>query len=372
MRYLEWIMTGNLKDQRAHGLDSLRGIAASAVVFVHAVHIHPLGVYYKNWGADYYAMGVPLFFIISAMSMSLAYPKGVSFDRSWAYALRRFFRIAPLFYVMLFAWLYIGVQAETGTIIRNITFLFGFVPSEQTSLVPAGWSIGVEAIFYLLFPFLWIWRNIWSAVFLFLLACLGWGYVNLSSQGEVPDFYYWTSFFTNAPYFALGLIVWCAYRWTPKSYERPVGYLALGAGIAGLIYMYLFGPVLDQAQTLNKPVPLALVLGWGFAFASLALSQALRPVFFLYNPFTRFLGKISYSLYLMHPFLIYNTNLTRWAATLTDNPDLVVPIVCVITLAVAIPIATVIYYAVEVPFIRLARRITKPDLRNPASQQLAS
>ena len=74
----------------------------------------------------------------------------------------------------------------------------------------------------------------------------------------------------------------------------------------------------------------------------------------------------------MHPFLIYNTNLTRWAATLTDNPDLVVPVVCVITLAVAIPIATVIYYAVEVPFIRLARQITKPGLRDTMSQRLAS
>lgn len=153
-------MTGSLKDQRVHGLDALRGIAASAVVFVHAVQIHPLGVDYKNWGIDYFSMGVPLFFLISAMSMSLAYSKGVSPDRIWAYALRRFFRIAPLFYLMLCAWLYIGVQTETGTIIRNMTFLFGFVPSEQTSVVPAGWSIGVEVIFYLLFPFFWAWRNI--------------------------------------------------------------------------------------------------------------------------------------------------------------------------------------------------------------------
>ncbi|NOC45017.1 MULTISPECIES: acyltransferase [unclassified Ruegeria] len=365
-------MTGNLKDQRAHGLDALRGIAASAVVFVHAVQIHPLGVSYNKWIVDYFLMGVPLFFIISAMSMSLAYPKGISFDRSWAYALRRFFRIAPLFYVMLFAWLYVGLQAETGTIIRNMTFLFGFFPSEQTSLVPAGWSIGVEAIFYLLFPFLWVWRNIWAAVFLLLITCLGWTAVNANGQGEVPDYYYWTSFFTNAPYFALGLIIWCIYRSTPTSLKRLIGYLTLAAGMAGLICLYLYGPVVDQTQTQYKPVSLVLVLGWGFAFASLALSQALRPVSFLYNPFTRFLGKISYSLYLMHPFLIYNTNLTRWAATLTDNPDLVVPVVCAVTLAVAIPIATVIYYAVEVPFMRLARRITKPDLRETMSQRQTS
>ncbi len=365
-------MTGSLKDQRVHGLDALRGIAASAVVFVHAVQIHPLGVDYKNWGIDYFSMGVPLFFLISAMSMSLAYPKGVSFDRIWAYALRRFFRIAPLFYLMLCAWLYIGVQAETGTIIRNMTFLFGFVPSEQTSLVPAGWSIGVEVIFYLLFPFFWAWRNIWAALSLFLLACLGWAAVNYNGQGEVPDYYYWTSFFTNAPYFALGLIVWCIYRLTPASFARPLGYFTLAAGLAGLIYMFQFGPVLDDAQKMYKPVPLEFVLGWGAASASLALSQALRPVSLLYNSATRFLGKISYSLYLTHPFLIYKTSLTRWAATLSDNPDLVVPVVCAITLAVTIPVATVIYYAVEVPFMRFARHLTKPDPRNTALQQLAS
>ncbi|WP_298848853.1 acyltransferase [uncultured Ruegeria sp.] len=364
-------MTAYHKERRAHGLDALRGIAAVAVVFVHAVHIHPLGVEHKDWSTDYFSMGVPLFFIISAFSMSLAYPGGVSLDRSWTYALRRFFRIAPLFYVMLIAWLYAGVQAETGTILKNVTFLFGFVPNEQTSLVPAGWSIGVEVIFYLLFPFLWAWRNIWAALLLFLIACLGWAAINLNSQGEVPDYYYWTNFLTNAPFFALGLIAWCIYQTTKASLMRPLGFLALAAGLAGLTCMFLFGPFPDTAQKVHEPIPFIFVLGWGLAFACLALSQALQPVAFLNNPVTRFLGKISYSLYLMHPFLIYMTNLTRWAATLTDNPNLVVPVVCAVTLAVAIPIATVLYYVVEVPFMLLARYVTKPASRNTASQRLA-
>jgi peptidoglycan/LPS O-acetylase OafA/YrhL len=81
---------------------------------------------------------------------------------------------------------------------------------------------------------------------------------------------------------------------------------------------------------------------------------------FLVNRFTIFLGKISYGLYLMHPFFIYRSEITLWAATLSDKPSLVIPIVAFMTLAATIPIAYLLYVAVEAPFIWLGRRLTRP------------
>ncbi|WP_298852151.1 acyltransferase [uncultured Ruegeria sp.] len=350
-------MATNQKTQRAHGLDALRGIAASGVVCMHAIYIHPLGVEFFGWHVGYLAMGVPLFFIISAFSMSLAYPNGVKANRGWVYALRRFLRIAPLFYLMLFLWYRKGSPVEFDTLLRNFTFTFGFVPEDQYSLVPAGWSLGVEAIFYLIFPFFWVWRNIWGALVLFLASCIGWAIVNLSGSSEVPHGFYWHSFFTNAPYFAFGLLGWSIYQEVKPSWERPVGLATLAAGLSILTLMFLYGPYPDAS---TNPISLIFILGWGLGFGCLALSQALYPVTFFVNRFTEFLGKISYSLYLMHPFLIYKSELTRQAAALTSNPNLVVPIVSAITLIAAIPIATILYYLIERPFIRLARFLTKP------------
>jgi peptidoglycan/LPS O-acetylase OafA/YrhL len=124
--------------------------------------------------------------------------------------------------------------------------------------------------------------------------------------------------------------------------------------------MFKFGPVVDGQAVRVQPVPIELVAGWGLAFALLVLSQAMHPTILLVNPITKFLGKISYSLYLMHPLLIWSTGLTPWAARLTDDRNLVIPIVATVTLAVAVPIAYVLYVTVEAPFMSLARRLTTP------------
>lgn len=83
-------------------MDALRGIAASGVVIVHAIQICPLGVPFYSWSTVYLVLGVPLFFIISAFSMSIAYRTGIGdVGAARRYGLRRILRIAPLFYCSL-------------------------------------------------------------------------------------------------------------------------------------------------------------------------------------------------------------------------------------------------------------------------------
>jgi peptidoglycan/LPS O-acetylase OafA/YrhL len=358
--------SGRSGGDRAHGVDALRGIAAAGVVVVHAMSIRPLGVDFYSWHAGYFVLGVPLFFIISAFSMSLAYPLPLSSPgRILSYSIRRFLRIAPLFYFMIGAWIvgYLSVGGAFPSAERlflNISFLFGFSPGSNVGLVPAGWSIGLEMIFYCLFPILWYKRGLPYAFGLLFSALIASFILNQVRGQPAENYFYWTHFVTNAPYFVFGLLIWCVYDMVPSTVRKSVGILCLALASLMLMAMFKFGPLVDGQAVRIQPVPIELVAGWGSAFALLVLSQAMHPIIILVNPVTKFLGKISYSLYLMHPLLIWSTGLTPWAAGLTDDRNLVIPVVALVTLAVAVPIAYVLYVTVEAPFISLARKLTAP------------
>ena len=349
---------------RVHGIDALRGLAAAGVLIVHAVAIRPLGVTFNDWHVGYLVLGVPLFFMISAFSMAFAYPGGIMHPgRSRSYAIRRLLRIAPLFYLMLALWIiylkYLGSPfPKITTLLMNISFFFGLSPKTQVSLVPAGWSIGNEMVFYALFPLIWLRPGIRAAsTFLFVSLAGAW-VLNQPGSAPVSDYFYWCHFATNLPYFAVGLVVWWVHDQCPKEKQRPLAQALLASSLVLTICLYLYGPDINGRQTLSEPVPLQLILGWALAFGLLVLSQALAPFWLLANPFTRFLGKISYSLYLSHPLLIYATGISVWAASLAPGPALVVPMVALVTLSAAIPLAWILYLFVEAPFIRLGRRLT--------------
>jgi peptidoglycan/LPS O-acetylase OafA/YrhL len=300
---------------------------------------------------------VPLFFIISAFSMSLAYRGGIGDGASaLRYALRRIFRIAPLFYLMLAAWLayyaYLGSPFQGfGTLLSNLTLTFGIT---QNGIVPAGWSIGIEMLFYALFPFLILWRGFVSAGVLLVLGLIGaWA---ISRVEVAPfDFYHWTHPLTGAPYFALGLLAWRIYAALQDRRRDRLAHVLLARGVALLCALVIWGPPMPEVR---DPVPLALICGWGMAFFLIVLSQALSPVRLIDNGLTRYLGRISYSLYLCHPLVIYGSGIPLHVAALAGDPLAVAIAAPLAAIALSLPPAILLYHAVERPFIALGRRLT--------------
>src|SRR5262249_46339108 len=68
------------------------------------------------------------------------------------YGIKRYFRIAPLFYaVLIFQQLRDGPLPLAANIV-NLTFLFGVVHGAFRSAVDGGWSVGVEMTFYAVLP----------------------------------------------------------------------------------------------------------------------------------------------------------------------------------------------------------------------------
>lgn len=146
-------------------IDALRGLAILMVLANHVALVMP-GLSAPVLAlARFGQMGVQLFFVASAFTLCLSWQQRRQDEPQpvQRFLLRRFFRIAPLYFlgIAVFAGLHFsqpGAVAAapytTGNVMANVLFVHGFVPAAQNSVVPGGWSIGVEMAFYALFPWL--------------------------------------------------------------------------------------------------------------------------------------------------------------------------------------------------------------------------
>jgi peptidoglycan/LPS O-acetylase OafA/YrhL len=146
-------------------IDAVRGYAFLAVLCVHCAYT--CGSFPGSDLAMQGGYGVQLFFLASAITLSLS--MAMRRERKSAYSnffLRRFFRIAPLFWAGIFFYWgvpnvlpasILGQFAPQGVhasyFVLTALFLHGWHPYTFNSIVPGGWSIAVEMMFYLVFPF---------------------------------------------------------------------------------------------------------------------------------------------------------------------------------------------------------------------------
>ena len=153
--------------KRFEFVDALRGLAILGVIIVHSgQQISNLPSWFKSITQNG-ARGVQLFYIVSAFTLyySLKYVR-VSEKRLYLnFFIRRFFRIAPLFYVAIIFFLWkdgFGPRHFLGdapsitlsNILSTFFFVNGVNPYWITSIVPGGWSIAVEMTFYATLPFI--------------------------------------------------------------------------------------------------------------------------------------------------------------------------------------------------------------------------
>ena len=162
-------------------LDGLRGFAALWVLLSHAQILSGMsGVPVLSWGE----LAVDLFMLLSGFLMAHHYvlrqEKEPWHAKStfFTFWLRRFFRIAPLYYFLLFFALLLGPwigdwrdaialqwpatatsparydDQSMSNILMHVSFMFGAFPEYAFRTPLPDWSIGLEMSFYLAFPFL--------------------------------------------------------------------------------------------------------------------------------------------------------------------------------------------------------------------------
>ncbi len=352
------------------GIHGLRGIAAIAVVFFHLVHVGGLNppTLFQFIGRDF-GYGVHLFFILSAFSLMHSTESRTTVP-SWLsdYFLKRFFRIAPLFYLMIVFWIVVGVAKGAGwkdpaQILLNLTFTFGFVP--PSGIVWGGWSVGVETIFYAIFPVLLLLikphKSFLLPLLLLIISIIVSGALrsvlhlqdlNVESSSKLDWSYF--SFPSNFCFFLMGLYVYVVV----KSHGRHSTLLRVHAPIAttAVIAGLLFS---DLGLLIYSSARWDIVL-WGVGLSALCAWQANRPSRVVASGVLQYFGERSYSIYLMHPAVIFalKSYLLKIYTLCFPAIGAYSYFICASILIVSIlPCVEITYRLIEVPGINLGRRL---------------
>lgn len=141
-----------MSKKRVDGFDLLCGICALGVLIFHFLTwSHVSGV--ENLGL----YGVYIFFVLSGASLYISYAERLKSGFGLArFIALRFFRLAPLYALVVFATPFIERRAYDidfwQRALLNVTFVFGFLSPGETSAATGGWSLGIEFVFYCIFP----------------------------------------------------------------------------------------------------------------------------------------------------------------------------------------------------------------------------
>ncbi len=361
--------------QRYAYIDALRGMAFLGVLSVHASIHAGMVPGMPLWVSG--AFGVHLFFLVSALTLLISHEARRGRERQPLrnFFLRRFWRIAPLFWLAILLYLaWYGLlprrSAPEGIglwhIIATSAFVHGWHPSSVNSVVPGGWSIGVEMTFYLFVPVLAArLRRMRDAVLLVLITLalgllLNWQVESWLLTIYPPEQHYLVQRFmmywfpTQLCVFGMGAVLFFLLRRADLTDWLRQGRRATWLLIAAL------GALLPLAYTYRQPVLIHLV--YGIVFTALALALALKPPRLFVNPALRMMGTISYSAYVFHFAALDVTDKLLSAAWFQPfghplGPLLHFAAVYVAALAITVPIAALSYRWIEQPGILTAKKI---------------
>lgn len=289
-------------------LNSLRGIAALIVLVSH--YSNESGLLGKALGSGGGQFGVMLFFLLSAFLISYLYlhqqPRRPQLT---AYFRARAGRVLPLFlFTVLACW---GARQVLPPPFRDMAFDVSSGPLLASHLLlffgsNVLWTIPPEIHFYVFFGLIWpVWRMAPRAVGMAMLA----GAAMALALGKGQEFS--TTLFglpltindvKAFPYFVTGLLLGQLYRhWRPPAARQHALYV-LSLAVLPLLYPMIFESITGLKHAMWGD-PLILLAVGGVFFLTVFMVPAGN--YLLENPIGDFLGKVSYSAYLLHyPLLL--------------------------------------------------------------------
>jgi peptidoglycan/LPS O-acetylase OafA/YrhL len=369
--YEEWRAAGFFP-----ALDGLRAVAALMVVFHHA-RTHWLWGWLEGWN------GVTLFFVLSGFlitTLALREEETLGALRWRAFIVRRVFRIVPIYVVSLalyvVAMVAVGIGAShRGSFVHAMPWYVSPFPEvpffSHTHIVfSLAWSLGIEEKFYLLWPllaFVLLRRHargrLGVALVLALLFQLP---IAFSSGGRAL-----------APYTAI--LVGCAlaflmqnrssFKHLSRLGSRPWFFAAVALLIAVQGLTHVLNPTAPGFRVASPYYYLPYSIAAALVVASLVL-RAPGSRSFESAPM-RFVGRVSYPLYLTHPIAL------ALAAAAIAPGGLVTELIYLgVGLSLSLALAYGLHRIVEKPLVRVGKRqaeriAPRKDLTPTAAPKLA-
>ncbi len=335
---------------RLNFIDSLRGWAILGVIMVHTVsacyYAAPSNFFILLATKGY--IGVWLFFIVSAFTIFLTLDKKRNLPQKnliKGFYLKRFLRIAPMYYIAI---LYYTVMSFLNSgkpplldIFTNLFFIHGFFPDIYNRFIPGGWSIAVEMTFYAFIPLIYSCiKNLNQAILFLVFSFIIRGIAIITAQNILAlDKTYSSLFFpAQLPIFALGIILY--YIVIKKESHEQLNYRT-----------YLLLSILPITFLIfPEKIYLEDYMIASFFFFCIAIFMSRKKIFLLDNHFIQWIGKISYSLYIVHFIVLFWLEKLGWNIIYNKSPTINFILFFVVTFLFSSAISQVTYIFVEKPF----------------------
>jgi peptidoglycan/LPS O-acetylase OafA/YrhL len=351
-------------------IDSVRGLAIVGVMAMHCAQAVPASSKLLQSASLVGVRGVQLFYLASAITLCMSWNRRSMRELrpTRNYFLRRFWRIAPLFYLAIAGYLLLdGWGAKTWApygvrgwfVPVTIMMAHGWHPETINGIVPGSWSIAVEFTFYLILPivlsFVTTPRSAVVFVAIAMAICVAnawlmprvWAPRYPENQAYLVDAFTFFDFFSQLPVFAIGISAYFAIR------DRSLRGLAVIAAMGvctSLVCIWIRHSELSVPSILGNHVVFSVGLSAFVAFLST------YPSVLVVNSVTRFLGKISYGLYLIHVAVIHLL-LEPFSVHVGTRGDVPSVAFFFVTTSVSALLALVANLVVEEPGIALGKRI---------------
>jgi peptidoglycan/LPS O-acetylase OafA/YrhL len=345
-------------------IDQLRWLAAT-VVFLFHFQLEYRGLGGPALASPWAALiteghtGVGLFFTLSGflfMQIALAQKSIVYRD----FVRNRILRIVPLFLTVFLVATSIGRDTFQP---QDIFYLFatnlGHAPTSGTPVTGAAWTISLEFLFYLVFPFLAQFALERGKRYLLQLLCLM-AFFKLAAYtvNDNSTLMYFCTFVGRFDQFLIGMLAAMLYQQHGPRLQRHASWLLpLAAGlvlweVAAMHRLAPFGAAPKSAFWIFWSM--AESAGWAAFILAWVGWQARLPGWL-----DRVLchgGKVSFSFYLLHMGLLHLLAQRVGLVRPTGNGWIDAAIMIALSYGATWALATLSYNSIEEPFLRMRRR----------------
>lgn len=353
-------------------IDGLRGIAILLVVSFHYINNqlhqsdHIIGIILsKVTGFGW--VGVDLFFVLSGFLIgSILLSKKRSKNYFKTFYIRRIVRIVPNYYLLLFVFILIlhsGYFDSNNFLTGNnsiplwsyFLMVHNFLMADLGNLgnrsISITWSIGIEEQFYIVFPF--ILYKLKNGLLPWLLGLI----VILAILSRIPNDHHWIPNYvlltSRADALSFGIIIaWINLNYSIYQIATKHRYLLL---------ILLFATILLCGILYANYSDLGILRHTFFSFIFsilVVLALGYNKNFygkFLRNRQLRWIGRISYSLYLFHYLILglLHHIFGQRDITIRNMSDVALTI---IAFAISLTFSFLIYTYLEAPMIKIGKK----------------
>lgn len=342
-------------------LDGFRGVA---VLFVMCGHFNVL------FGVNGGALGVDMFFVLSGFLITSILVKEIEETGTvslWRFYARRALRLLPAVFITIFLFgtidLIFGVWDRTSILKAMLVAALQYPSNWVRAFNRLGmyefahtWSLSIEEQFYLFWPLLLLWlyamRSRISVIVLILTVVFGLEIMRcLAVKHGEP-----TVWITAATHMRIDAIfVGClAALVRPNLSEKHKALLRIAGPAAALIILAIL-VWRRQYYQWEQPV---LIWASGLVILHLSVTALSRLSQILSATWLRYIGRISYGLYLYH-YPIWVMTVHRFGGSLGEDTKRLIGLFLLAPISFAI--AAVSYRYVEEPILALKNRFRAPQ-----------